>query len=99
MTAGEQDALHVARAAQEQCVCGETHETAASVPPAAIARAKAYLAANPDHRFAVDDETGIVAVIISPGPGTSEPLRVIAQSSTLVTLLDAIGAPPAASLS
>jgi len=57
---------------------------------------KAYLALNPAHRFAVDEDEGIVAVIVLHESG---PPRLLARSGDLAALLDEIGAPAIADLS
>lgn len=73
-----------------RCVCGEFHSGDRGVTAATMTRMRAYLTAHPGHQFAVDDDTGIIAVIVTPLPGTSGPLRVIARSTDLADLLDAI---------
>lgn len=98
-TAAEQDMLHAARASRERCACGEVHEDGDGVAPAVIGRMKAYLTAHPGHQFVVDDDAGLVAVVIVPGPGASGPLRVLACSGDLTELLDEIGAPAAEDMS
>lgn len=95
-TAAEQDMLSAARASRERCLCGEVHDDGDGITPALVARIRGYLAANPGHQIAYDDEAGIVAVIIARDPG---PPEVLAWSGCLVGLLDDIGAPPAAGLS
>lgn len=77
-----------------RCECGNVHP--GGVTPTMIARMKAYLHAHPDRQFAVDDDAGIVAVIISHLPGDPE---VIARSPDLADLLNRIGAPAAEELS
>lgn len=98
-TAAEQQVLHSARANRNRCICGEIHENGDSVTLATIARMKAYLAAHPNHQFVVDEETGIIAVIITPARSASGPLRVLAQSGDLLQLLNEIGAPSTKGLS
>lgn len=84
---------------RERCVCGEIHEDGHGITPAVVARMRAYLAANPDHRFAADEDAGIIAVIIAKDPAAPGPPEILAWSRDLTALLDAIGAPPAADLS
>lgn len=79
---------------RDQCTCGEIHPD--GVTPAMIGRMKAYVAAHPDRQFAVDDQAGIVAVVISHPPGDPE---VVARSTDLADLLNRIGAPAAEELS
>lgn len=79
---------------RDRCACGEIHPD--GVTPAMIARMKAYAAAHPDHQFAVDEEAGIIAVVI---PRPSGGLQVLAHSHDLTDLLDRIGAPSAGELS
>lgn len=94
-TAAEQGIIRAARDSRDRkCLCGESHEGA--ITPAAKARMLAYLAANPGRQFAYDEEDGIVAVIIPRG---SDAPDVVAWADCLITLLDNIGAPPAAELS
>lgn len=96
-TAAEQDAIVGAQTSRERCVCGEVHETDGDgVTPDVIARMRAYLAENPGHQFAVDDEAGIVAVIIARDSRQPE---VVAWADDLIELLDHVGAPPAEGLS
>lgn len=100
LTSGGQDALYAACANRHQCVCGEAHEDSAdSVTAATVARMKAYAALNPGHQFVVDDEAGIIAVVLVPAPNASGPLRILVQATSLAELLDRIGAPPAETLS
>lgn len=98
-TAAEQDALHTARAQRERCVCGESHEDDDYVTPATIARMKAYLALHPGHQFVVDDDAGIIALIIAPACNASGPLQILDQDGDLLEFLDRIGAPPAETMS
>lgn len=79
---------------RDRCACGAIHSD--GVTPAMIARMKAYVAAHPDRQFAVDDEAGIVAVIIPHPPDDPE---VIDRSPDLADLLNRIGAPAAEELS
>lgn len=96
----EQEALLAAHADRGRCQCGEAHEDGSRVTSAEIARMKAYLAANPGHQFAVDEEAGIIAVIaVDPGVGEPGQPTVLAWSADLVVLLDEISAPTAESLS
>lgn len=96
LTAAEQDGIAISQTNRERCVCGEVHENDGDgVTPAVIVRMQAYLAENPGHQFAVDDEAGIAAVIIACGSGQPE---VVAWSGDLIELLDHIGAPPAEDL-
>lgn len=60
---------------------------------------KAYLALHPGHEFALDEEAGIVAVVLPPAPDAPGPPDVLAWSHNLLDLLDKVNAPPAASLS
>lgn len=99
LTMAEQDALNTASTRREQCVCGETHDDNDTVTPATIARMKIYLAGHPGQKFVVDEDTGLIAVIISPALDASGPLQVLAQSGDLLELLNDIGAPTARSLS
>lgn len=100
LTTAEQDTLHAGRISRERCICGEFHEDdGGSIVPAAVARLKAYVALNPGHQFVVDDEAGIIAVILTPALNASGPLRILAQAASLTDLLDRIGAPPAETLS
>lgn len=95
-TATEQRALSAAKASRERCLCGEVHPDGDGVTQGVTARMRGYLAANPGHQFAVDDEAGIVAVIIPRDPG---PPEVLAWSGDLIALLDQIEAPATESLS
>ena len=88
-----------AQASRERCACGEIHEDGHGITPAVIARMKAYLAANPGHRFAADEDAGILAVITAHDPVRPGPPEILAWSRDLIDLLDTIGAPPAADLS
>lgn len=94
LTAAEQDIILAARASRDQCLCGEPHD--GGITPAVKARMRAYLAAHPGHQFAYDDEPGIVAVIIPNDSGAPE---VVAWADSLLSLLDIVGAPPAAWMS
>ena len=95
---GEQNVIAVARARSEQCLCGDVHADG-GVTLSVVARIRGYLAEHPGHRFAVDDEYGIVAVIIARDPGLPGPPEVVAWSEDLLVLLDKVGAPSAAGLS
>lgn len=95
-TPTEQGDLAAVRTDHERCKCGEVHEHDDGVTPAVIARMRGYLAENPETRFAVDDEAGIVAVIIPRDPA---PPEVLAWSADLIELLDLIGAPATPALS
>lgn len=77
-----------------QCACGDVH--ASGVTPAIIGRMKAYLYAYPDRQFAVDEDAGIVAVIV---PRACRGPEVLAHSHALADLLDQIGAPTPGDLS
>lgn len=61
-----------------------------------IARMNAYVATHPDRQFAVDDEAGIVAVVIPHSSGEPE---VLAHSNDLSDLLNRIDVPAAEELS
>lgn len=98
-TAAEQDAIQAARGSRDQCVCDEIHDDGDSVAPATIARMKAYLAGHPGHQFVVDEEAGIIAVVIAPATNASGPLQILAQSADLLQILDYIGAPASEILS
>ena len=87
--------ISAARARRQQCRCGQAHEDG-GVAPAVVARMRGYLAAHPGHQFAVDDEAGIVAVIIARDSAVPE---VVAWAGDLPGLLDDIGAAPASGLS
>lgn len=95
----EQDVVHTASTRRDQCVCGETHPDDENIAPATVARVRAYLARHPGHQFAIDEETGIIAVIVAPAPNVSGPLQLVAQATNLCHLLNDIGAPTAESLS
>jgi hypothetical protein len=60
---------------------------------------KGYLAANPGHQFAVEEEAGIIAVIATSDANQPDDVTVLAWSSNLVALLDQVGAPAAEDLS
>lgn len=94
-TTDEQDVIDAAHARRARCACGEVHDDSA-IAPDVIARMQAYMAANPGHRFAVDEESGIVGVVILRDP---EPPEILARSEDLLELLDTIDAPSAADLS
>lgn len=98
---GEQDILRAARAIRDRCVCGKTHPDGDGITPAVVGRMRAYLAGNPGHQFAVDEEAGIVAVVVAPAPapGAPGPPEIIAWSNDLLELLAQIDAPPAENLS
>lgn len=65
--------------------------------PAQVARMRAYLAAHPGRQLACDEDGDVtVALIIPRDPG---PPEILASAALLGDLLDAIGAPPAESLS
>lgn len=97
-TAAGQAAVAAARDRQQRCLCGEHEEDGECVTPAQAARMRAYLAAHPGREFAYDDAGGnvTVALVIPRDPG---PPEVLATAALLGDLLDAIGAPPAESLS
>lgn len=97
-TTAEQGMVLAAQGERERCVCGDVHDDD-SVTPAVIARMQGYLASNPGHEFAVDDEAGIVALILPREVGTPGRPEVLAWANDLVELLDHIGAPAAADLS
>lgn len=100
-TATEQGILDAARANRGRCLCGEVHGDD-GITPDVIARMLGYLAENPGHQFAVDEEAGIVAVIASRDPSDADDPgapEIIARSEDLVELLDLVNAPPAESLS
>lgn len=99
LTPAEQDVLHAARARDDRCVCGEIHENDDFVTPATIGRMKAYLAEHSDHQFVVDETAGLIAVITTPAPNSSGPLRIVAQSGDLFDLLNHLRAPPPERLS
>lgn len=99
ITATERDTLHAARAKRDRCVCGELHDDDDYITPATIARMKAYLALHPGRQFVVDEDVGLIAVIVVPAPNASGPLQIIAQSRDLPDLLTRIGAPPAETMS
>lgn len=82
---------------RDRCACGEPHEDdVTAVTPATTARMRAYLAANPAHQFAVDEDSGIVALIRPRDPVAPE---IIAWSTTLPDLLTQVDAPPPETLS
>ena len=54
---------------------------------------------NPGRQFAVDEEAGIVAVVVAPAPGTPGPPEIIAWSDDLLELLTQVDAPSAENLS
>lgn len=87
-SAAEQDIVHAARNGHERCVCGEVHQDEDWVSPAVIGRMKAYLAANPGHEFVVDEEAGLVAIVIVSPPGHSGPVQVLACGGDLREPLD-----------
>jgi hypothetical protein len=99
LTSAEQDIVHGARDGRERCACGEVHADGDGVAADTIGRMRAYLAANPGHQFVVDDEAGLIAVVVVPTPGHSGPLQVLGCSGDLVGLLDEIGAAGAEGLS
>lgn len=96
LTATERSVLRAAQATHGRCSCGEVHADETEVTPAVTARMRGYLAAHPDHRFAVDDEAGLVAVIVTAPSG---PPKVISCSCNLTAVLDAVGAPDATEFS
>ena len=99
-TAAEQSVILAARASRDRCVCGEVHEDPGDgVTPAVIARMRGYLAANPGHRFAVDDDAGIVAVITGHDPASPGTPEILAWSGDLIALLDSVDAPSTAGMS
>lgn len=91
-----QDIIHTMQIRRGQCVCGEVHPDGDGVTATTIARMRAYLVANPGHEFAVDEDAGIIAVIIPRPP--DEP-QVLHCSGDLAELLNRIGVPPAEILS
>lgn len=95
-SASEHQALAAARAERDRCVCGGIHADGREIVCSTVARMRAHLATHPEHRFAIDGEAGIVAVIVPRDPG---PPEIIAWSASPTELLEAIGAPSAASLS
>lgn len=100
LTAAEQDIVDAAHDNRKRCTCGERHaDDSSGVSPDEVGRMKGYLTAHPGQAFVVDDEAGIMAVIIAEQPGSAEPPDVIAWSRNLSELLDAIGASSAAALS
>lgn len=98
-TAAEEDVIRTARADQERCACGEVHPAGDDdwVSPAAVTRMRAYLAAHPEHQFAVDVDAGLIAVI-AVRSDSDEP-QVLACSDDLRALLDHVSAPAAENLS
>lgn len=97
-TAAEEDVIRTARADQERCACGEVHlADDGRVSPATVTRMRAYLAAHPEHQFAVDDDAGFIAVI-AVRAASDEP-QVLACSDNLHALLNHVGAPSAENLS
>lgn len=98
-TPAEQNAITGARTNSEQCACGQPHTDGHAVTPATVARMKGYVAAHPGHQFAIDEEAGIIAVITGSDAGCPGQPQVIASSTDLADLLDAIDAPASAELS
>lgn len=97
-TAAEQAAFSAARDRLSRCTCGEPHSCGCGIIPEMVARMRGYLAEHPGHKFAADEEAGIIAVITAPS-GTSGDLEVVAWACYLPDLLDRIGAPAAEGLS
>lgn len=95
-SASEHQALAVARAERARCVCGGIHADGREIACSTVARMRAHLATHPEHQFALDDEAGIVAVIVPRAPC---PPEIIAWSASVTGLLDSLGAPSASSLS
>lgn len=93
-TAAEEAVISAARAKQEKCHCGEPHGD--GIAPALIARMKGYLAEHPGQRFAYDDESEIVALVVPRDP---DPPEILAWAACLADLLDTVEAPPAHELS
>lgn len=98
-TDDELNVICSARSSREGCLCGEVHPGGDGITPAVIARMRGYLAANPGHQFAVDDEAGIVAIVIPRASADPGPPEILAWSGDLLELLDSIDAPSAADLS
>lgn len=92
----EHQALAAARAWRDRCACGGVHSDGSGIACSTVARMRAHLATHPEHQFALDDEAGIVAVIVPRAPG---PPEIIAWSASVTGLLDSLGVPSAASLS
>lgn len=99
VTAAEQEALHGARAKHERCACGQAHDDDDYITPATIGRMRAYLALHPGHQFAIDEDAGIIALILAPALNASGPLQILDQDGNLLEFLDRIGAPPAETMS
>lgn len=77
---------------------GETHTDDDTIALATITRMKGYLVGHPGHQFVVDEDAGIIAVVIAPALNASGPVQVLAQSGDLLQLIHDIGAPSAEDL-